>query len=127
MTTGNTYRISPTRRGIRASLAAAVMGVMVLGAAVAPASAGQLVGPDVTVRYSDLDLNTVAGAERLYERIQQAAAQICPQADSKWLVQYEAVMRCRNTVVAHAVSSVSSPQVTAVYAARAHHGVRSPV
>jgi UrcA family protein len=126
MTTGNTYRSSRTHRGIKASLAAAVMGVMVLGAAVAPASAGQLVGPDVTVRYSDLDLNTVAGAEKLYERIQQAAAQVCPQADKR-LIEYQAVMRCRNTVVAHAVSSVSNPQVTAVYAARTHHWVRSPV
>jgi UrcA family protein len=127
MTTVNKHRIGTTHRGIRASVAAAVMGVMVLGAAVAPASAGQLVGPDVAVHYADLDINTVAGAERLYERIQLAAAQVCPQADSRLLTQYMAVMRCRNTVVAHAVSGVRSPQVAAVYAARAPHWARSPV
>ena len=91
------------------------------------ASPARFVGPDVAVGYADLDITTQAGAETLYERIQQAAARVCPPADSKMLTQYVAVMRCRNTVVEHAVSSLSSPQVTAVYAARVHHGVRSPV
>ena len=109
----------------KASIAAGVTALMVLTAATA--SAAQSVGPDVAVRYSDLDITTVAGAEKLYARIQQAAAQVCPTADSKWLAKYVAVVRCRNEVIAHAVRSVSSPQVTAVYAARAHHGVRSPV
>ena len=112
---------------VKAGLAAGVMGLMVLGAAATQASAAQFVGPDVAVGYADLDITTVAGAEKLYQRIQQAAVRVCPPADSKSLAQYVAVNRCRNTVVAHAVRSVSSPQVTAVYAARAHHGVRSPV
>jgi UrcA family protein len=102
-----------------------VLALLLLSAATA--SMAQSVGPDVAVRYSDLDITTVAGAEKLYARIQKAAAQVCPAADSLSLVQNGAVLRCRNTVVAHAVNSISSPQVTAVFVARAHHGVRSPV
>ena len=111
--------------GVRAGLAAAVAAVMVFTAATA--SAAQLVGPDVSVRYSDLDITTVAGAEKLYARIQQAAAQVCPAANSQLLVEYAAVVKCRNVVIAHAVSSIGSPQVTAVFAARGHHGLRAPV
>ena len=111
------------KTGIRTSIAA-VMGLTVLAAAAAPASAGQYVGPDVAVHYADLDITTAAGAEALYERIQQAAARVCP--DSKLLVQNMTAIRCRNEVVARAVSSLSSPRVTAIYAARAHHGAHSP-
>lgn len=111
---------------MKAGVAAGVVGCMVLGAAAAQASPVWFVGPDVAVGYADLDIKTVAGAEKLYERIQQAAARVCPAANSRLLTQYAAVMRCRNTVVEHAVTSVSSPQVTAVYAARTHHWVRSP-
>jgi UrcA family protein len=112
--------------GVKAALAAGVVGFMTLGAAGTQAAVAQSVGPDVHVRYADLDITTAAGAEKLYERIQQAAALVCPQADARWLAQYVTVVRCRNTVVAHAVQSLSNPQLTAVYAARAHHAVRSP-
>ena len=33
----------------------------------------------MVVNYADLDIHTPLGAEKLYERIQQAAAQLCPQ------------------------------------------------
>jgi UrcA family protein len=108
----------------KVSFAAAIATLMVL--ATATASAAQVVGPDVLVRYADLDITTVAGAEKLYERIQQAAAQVCPAPNSPLASAHVALVRCRNEVVAHAVSSVGSPQVTAVFAARTHHGVRSP-
>jgi UrcA family protein len=113
------------KTSIKAGIAA-VTGLMVLGAAAAPASAGPYVGPDVAVHYADLDITTAAGAEALYERIQQAAVSVCPQADSRTLDRYMTVIRCRNEVVARAVSSVSSPQVTAIFAARAHHGTHTP-
>jgi UrcA family protein len=112
---------------VKAGVVAGVMGFMLLGAAVAQASPVPYVGPDVVVGYADLDITSAAGAEKLYERIQQAAARVCPQSDSGMLTAYAAVLRCRNTVLEHAVRSVSSPQVTAVFAARAHHWARSPV
>ena len=111
---------------LKAGVAAGLLGFMVLGAAAAQAAPAWYVGPDVAVGYADLDITSVAGAEKLYERIQQAAARVCPAPDSKLLTEYAAVLRCRNTVVAHAVNSVSSPQVTAVFAARTHHGARTP-
>lgn len=112
---------------VKAGVAAGVLGFMALGAATAQAAPGWFVGPDVAVGYADLDITSAAGAEKLYERIQQAAARVCPASDSKLLTEYAAVLKCRNTVVEHAVNSVSSPQVTAVFAARTHHGARSPV
>lgn len=112
---------------VKAGVAAGVLGFIVLGAAAAQASPAWYVGPDVAVAYADLDITSAAGAEKLYERIQQAAARVCPARDTRLLTEYAAVMRCRNTVVEHAVNSVSSPQVTAVFAARTHHGARSPV
>ena len=108
-------------------IAAAIIGLMVLGAPAAQVSAASLVGNDLAVRYSDLNLDTLAGAEKLYARIQSAAARICPPADAQPLVEHVAALRCRNEVVAHAVDSLGSPQLTAVFAARSHHPTHSPV
>lgn len=125
MSAANHQHIIRAHGGIKASMAAAVTALMVFTAATA--SAAQSVGPDVSVRYADLDITTLAGAEKLYARIQLAAAQVCPATQSPLLVEHAAVVKCRNEVIAHAVSSIGSPQVTAVFAARTHHGVRAPV
>jgi UrcA family protein len=109
----------------RARLVAGVIGLMALGAAASQVSASVLQGPDVTVRYGDLDLRTRGGAETLYVRIQRAAAQVCRQSDSLELVQRAGAMRCQNALVAHTVASLGSPQLVAVYAA--HHSDHRPV
>jgi UrcA family protein len=118
-------RTGTAQARIKAGLVACAMGLMVSGMT-APASAGQFAGPDVTVRYADLDITTSAGAESLYERIQQAAARVCPASD-RTLVRQMAAERCRNEVVAQAVDSLSNPRLTAIYAARMHHAAHSPV
>ncbi len=104
--------------GMRA--AAAVIGVLALGAAATQASASGM-GSDVVVRYADLNLNTRTGAETLYGRIEQAAAQICPQVDPVELQRHRAAVSCQAQVVAHAVANVRSPQLAAVYESRSHH------
>lgn len=117
------------RNGIifKSGMAIAIMGAVVLAAAHTRALAGQAMGPDVVVSYADLDITTAAGAEQLYERIQHAAARICPQADSLPLASYAASVHCRNAVVNQAVSKVGSPKLSAVYASRAHRAAHSPV
>ncbi|MGC1458841.1 MAG: UrcA family protein [Steroidobacteraceae bacterium] len=109
---------SRSSSGYRAGIVAGLMGVMVLAAARAPAA----VADEVAVKYADLDISTTAGAEKLYERIRKAAAQVCPQVDVMELQRHAAAARCENAVVAHAVNSIASPQLAAVYAARTHRG-----
>jgi UrcA family protein len=127
MSAGNNEGIGTDKRGSTAGVAAAVMGLLILGTAAMPLSAAQLIGPDVTVRYADLNISTQAGAEKLYERIRHAAAQVCPMAQLRPLAEHAAATRCRNEVVAQAVSSVRSSQLTAIYTARARRGMHSPV
>ena len=98
---------------------------MALGAAAGQVSAARILGPDVVVRYGDLDLSTRTGAETLYARIQLAAAQVCSPTDSPDLVMHAGYIRCRNELVDRTVASIRSPQLAAVY--ESHHSVRRPV
>ncbi|HTV80852.1 MAG TPA: UrcA family protein [Steroidobacteraceae bacterium] len=110
----------------RVAAAAGVVGLMALGAG-APVSAAGLIGPDVVVRYGDLDLKSRAGAERLYARIQLAAGQVCGLADSQELVMHDAAVRCQRQLVAHAVAGIPSTQLAAVYQEKTHPNGRRPV
>ncbi len=114
--------ISKGSSGLRAAVAAGLMGVMVLAAARAPAAP---LGGDVAVNYADLDISTTAGAEKLYERIRQAAAQVCPSVDFIEVQRHAMAERCQNAAVAQAVSRIASPQLAAVYAARTHRAHRA--
>jgi UrcA family protein len=115
--------VSTGSRGYRAGIVAGLMGIMVLAAAQVPAA---VPFGDLTVNYADLDISTAAGAEKLYERIRSAAAQVCPRVDFMQTQRHAAAVRCQNAAVAHAVNSVASPQLAAVHAARTHHGAHSP-
>ncbi|HTC52909.1 MAG TPA: UrcA family protein [Steroidobacteraceae bacterium] len=109
--------LSKGSRGYPAGIVAGLMGVMVLATAPAPAV---VPGGDLAVNYADLDINTTAGAETLYERIRRAAVQVCPQVDFGDIERHAVAVRCLNEAVAHAVNSIASPQLAAVYAARTH-------
>lgn len=111
---------SKGRIGYRASVAAGIAALMVLGAAAVPASAAP--PGDVTVKFGDLDLNTARGAATLYSRIKTAAEQACPGADSLFVPRHLAALRCENAAVADAVATVSNPKLAALYAERARHG-----
>lgn len=113
-------RISKGSSGYRAGILAGVTGLMMLAAAQAPA-----VALGVSVKYTNQDLQTTAGAERLYERIREAAAEVCPAVSSVELQRHAAAVRCQDAAVAQAVNSIGSPQLAAVHAAKIHHGVRS--
>jgi UrcA family protein len=71
--------------------------------------------PTRTVRYSDLDINTRAGATVLYARIRNAAQQVCGDADSRQLAASAAVKKCVNRAIYASVRSVNSPKLTSVY------------
>jgi len=106
-------------------IVAGALGIMGLGALSAQASAVQLTGPTVVVQYSAQDLATSDAAEKLYARIRLAAQEVCPQVNPAQLARYQVALRCQNAAVDRAINSISSPQLTAVYAARIHHGARA--
>ena len=81
--------------------------------------------PTRTVHYSDLDINTRAGAAVLYARIRNAAQQVCGNVDSRQLVVSAAVKACVNRAIYTSVRSVNSPRLTSVYNSRV--GATQPI
>jgi len=77
-----------------------------------------------TVRYSDLNLNTAAGANVLYQRIRGAAKQVCGDMDSRRLGEAAAAKACMDRAIVSSVSAVNSVQLTST--ANAHgYGLRT--
>jgi UrcA family protein len=75
--------------------------------------------PALTVRYSDLNLDTQAGAAVLYQRIRHAAEQVCGKADSRRLDEVIAAQDCMAKAIASSVSAVGNAQLTSQYVAHA--------
>ena len=76
--------------------------------------------PARTVHYSDLNINTPAGAALLYKRIHYAAEQVCGDVGSRQLVQAAAAKACVNRAVFSSVRSVNNPTLAREY--NAHIG-----
>jgi UrcA family protein len=79
--------------------------------------------PTRTVRYADLDLNTQKGATVLYNRIRQAAEQVCGYEGRLPLAKAAPVMACVDKAVASSVQAVNNAKVTGVYDSR--NGVKA--
>jgi UrcA family protein len=123
----NRHDIGTGSSRLKAAVIAGVIGLLPLAAGASQGAPAQLGGDAVVVRYADLDIHTPPGAEMLYARIEHAAEQLCPQADFREIQRHLASLRCRDEVVAHAVSRINSPQLAAVYASRTHRVAHSPV
>jgi UrcA family protein len=65
--------------------------------------------PTKKVSFRDLDLSTASGAEALYERITDAAREVCRGIEPK------SMRACRTQAVADAVKLVGSPLVSSVH------------
>ena len=96
----------------------AAVGLLVgFGAAASAQNVASMTTPDLpsrTIDVSDLDPNTSAGAEALYERIRTAAMRVCAEEHNKWWVKSRTMHRnrCVDSVVEHAVDTVDSPMLT---------------
>jgi UrcA family protein len=116
-----------TLRNSNEALVAAVAAFSLVSAAatvsLAPqmAQAADMVNdrPALTVHYSDLNLDTQAGAAVLYQRIRHAAEQVCGKADSRRLDEMVVVQNCMDKAIASSVSAVGNAQLTSQYVARA--------
>jgi len=75
--------------------------------------------PTRTVRYSDLNLNTQAGAEMLYKRIRNAAEQVCGDVDSRQLQQAAAAKACVDRAIIAGTHAVNHVRLTSTYDAHA--------
>jgi len=81
------------------------------------AYAGEAVNdvPTRTVRYSDLNLGTQAGATALYNRIRHAAEEICGDPSSRQLADAAAAKACVARAISSSVHSVHSARLASVY------------
>jgi UrcA family protein len=79
--------------------------------------------PTRAVRYSDLDLSTEKGAAVLYNRIRQAAEEVCGDPNSRQLAEAAAAKACVGRAVSSSVQAVNNAKLTRVYDNR--NGVKS--
>lgn len=112
-----TSKLTVVRRSLALATAIAALGVTATSFA-APANDV----PEVTVRYSDLDLSTAAGVNSLYRRISFAAEQVCPGMYSRSLGEAAAAQRCWSEAVGKAVSATHNQQLAALYATHVSRG-----
>ena len=90
-----------------------------------PVHAGEIVGPDNTVQYADLAVDSEQGASSLLRRIEWAAQRVCARLDHGTLTSRANAKACRQTVAAAAVRKVNHPMLQAVYDSA--QGTRPPV
>jgi UrcA family protein len=71
--------------------------------------------PSVTVRYTDLDLNTPAGVEALYARLRTASRSVCKVGEARALIDAMAAKSCYRQVLGAAVDDAKLPTLTALH------------
>jgi UrcA family protein len=76
--------------------------------------------PTRTIHYSDLNLNTQAGAAILYKRIHNAAVEVCGDVNSRRLNEAAVSQACVDQAVYGSVQSVDNAKLTSEY--NAHTG-----
>lgn len=96
------------------SVSRALAAALLLAAPVAAHAADSV--KHVTVNYADLNLSQKSGAETLIARIETASKDACGGTpDLRDLKMRDFFASCMKATVAHAVASVNSPMVAAVY------------
>jgi UrcA family protein len=83
-------------------------------AGVASAATPDLDVPAIAVKYDPAVLATDSGARRLYARIVNAAAEVCPEYVNPHWVSPQ-VQACREKAIANAVTKVHNERLAAVY------------
>lgn len=80
--------------------------------------------PAVKVSYHDLDPNSEAGAQLLYQRIRGAAQFVCGE-EGRSLDDQLAWNRCVRSAMSDAVKAVHSPQLSSLDAAHSPAGLQT--
>src|ERR1700690_1962300 len=121
MNTHDTREVPVSRR--RTTLAMIVCG-MIGAACIGAASAATTEddAPSITIRYNPQSLDTESGARALYNRLVEAAVEVCPQSSASPYWISEQVRECREQAVARAVFQVNNPRLASVYATSSRSG-----
>jgi UrcA family protein len=86
------------------------------GAAMAASDAEAADAQSVTVSYKDLDLSRTTDVQKLYKRLEHAAASVCnDEPDAAQFSRHLAWQRCYNDALDSAVLRVRSPELLALY------------
>ncbi len=72
----------------------------------------------ITVRYADLDLDSAAGLDTLYSRIERASRQVCGRADGRNLALAAQWRACRNEALDTAISRIENAQLSKLHRER---------
>jgi UrcA family protein len=113
-----------TMNTIRTKLYAAVCVLFGSAAAGTPwtsAQASEPPPPTKTVKFADLDIQTVEGAKVLYHRIRLAADQVCQELNDDPVLR-EAAQGCIDKAIDNAVKKVNAPYLTALRFGNGNNG-----
>jgi UrcA family protein len=108
----NTTTQSPRRQTL---IAAAVLSALALGFSAVGAAADGSNPPTAIVKYRDLNISTVAGANALYSRIRWAAQNVCRSYDRRDFKSQAQKDDCISHAIASAVTQVNEPALFMVY------------
>jgi UrcA family protein len=110
-------KATTTSSRLRSLIVTAGLGIGSFALVALPAAANDFVDPEtVTVHLGDLDISGWQGASVLYDRIHDAAADVCaPLGD----MGFEAKLRtCVDRTVDDAVTTLKDPELNSVYSAK---------
>jgi UrcA family protein len=113
-----------TMNTIRTKLYAAIcvlFGSAAVGTPWTSAQASEPPPPSKTVKFADLDIQTVEGAKVLYHRIRVAAAEVCEPIGRDAILR-EAAPQCVATAIDNAVKKVNAPYLTALRFGNGNNG-----
>jgi UrcA family protein len=92
--------------------AGAVASVGTVGAAIAADSF-----PKMVVHFSQEDLNSEEGIQKVYQRIRRAAEDVCPAIETGTYLVSERTLKCRQTAIASAVDAIHNKRLAEVASA----------
>jgi UrcA family protein len=93
---------------------AAVLASPTVASASEPASASAPDGLQMNVYYNWSDLATERRTRALYRRIENAAEEVCPGSDSRYLDVINASKECRRAAIARAIGAIGSERLAAI-------------
>ncbi|MEO8306660.1 MAG: UrcA family protein [Pseudomonadota bacterium] len=102
-------------RGGLVAVRALALSALGIASAHAGSTAGNMTGPDVTVRYSDLDIDTESGATALLKRIKVAAGSVCASLNHGDIASRANVDKCNAQLTDAAVTKVNHPVLASIH------------
>jgi UrcA family protein len=110
-----TMNSKTTINQVRTVIATVLFGAVAAVAAL-PATAGSSdAPPQLTVKFSDLNISSPQGAAVLFARIKTAAKAVCPRNDDRDLGAKIQMDACVDHAISVAVTQVNAPALSALY------------